>query len=189
MIDRLRYENILRAGVSYALLRISFTTSVDECLQQPAQKRRKFGSKVSFVTLPEIEMMRRLVQYVKKNPPSWKSTSACSWEGVKCNSDSQVIQLWWNHFDLSGNITWIFLPPRVEKVGAQRRPNNGRLTGTLSSSDFTSSLMIFSVAYHYHQGVFDFSTLPSSMKDLTISYNRLQGTVDLTQLPPNMSIS
>ena len=155
--------------------------------QQPPQKRRKFGSKVSSVTLSEIDMMRRLVLNVLYTPPSWKKrASACSWKGVKCNAESQVTRIRWCFFKLSGNLTWSYLPPHVTYFNAENDVIERTLAGTLRSIDLIAPLEIFNVAEHKHRGVFDFTTLPVQLKELTLRVNELEGPVDLTQLPPKI---
>ena len=174
-------------ATTFSLLPVCFIFAADRPPEQPAQKRRKFGSKVSPVTMSEIDMMRRLVQHVDDPPPSWKRKSACSWKGVSCNRESQVTQLWWNAIGLSGNVTWNFLPPHVTLVMAPCHQKKAGLTGTLSSTDLTAPLRLLNVAGHLHEGVFDFTALPASMADFIIHKNRLRGPVDLTELPPNIN--
>ena len=160
--------------------------ALDESRQAPPQKRRKFGSKVSSVTLSEIDMMRRLVQHLTDSPASWKKrSSACAWKGVKCNSESRVTHLHWGRFDLSGNITWSYLPPNVAEVNAESSTKTV-LTGELHSADLTTPLSQFDVLEHKHHGVFDFTLLPAQLRKLYVSSNRLVGSADLTQLPQNM---
>ena len=161
--------------------------TLDDVPQQPPRKRRKFGSKVSSVTLSEIDMMRRLVLNLHDTPPSWKKRpSACSWKGVKCNAESQVSRLQWRYFPLSGNLTWSYLPPHVTYVNTEHSIIGRALTGILHSSDLVTPLESFNAAEHTHRGVFDFTTLPVQLQELYIKGNKLEGPVDLTQLPPKI---
>ena len=173
----------------FNLILVCFIFAVDDSPQPPPQRRRKFGSKVSSVTMSETDMMRRLIQYVEGQPPTWKKRAcACSWKAVKCNGESQVTHLQWKRFGLSGNLTWQFLPPHVVEVNVQRDMYRDptKLEGALSSTDLTALMEYFNVEEHHHHGVFGFTTLPAPMKTLILSKNRLEGPVDLTQLPPNM---
>ena len=182
--------NILQRRYFVALgfvLTVFFSSSIrtaDEFPQPPPQKRRKFGSKVSSVTLSEIDLMRQFVQHVKNAPPSWgKRSSVCKWKGIKCNSDSQVTHLNWSRSDIGGNLTWSYLPLHLVELIANQ-PYRGGFTGTLASTDLNAPLTTFHVSLHSHHGLFGFANLPSQMISLDIGRNHLEGPVDLTQLPP-----
>ena len=154
-------------------------------LQEPPTKRRRHGSKVSSLVLPEEEMMRRFVEHIEHPPAPWKQfASPCNWKGVKCDAEKRITAIHWNYNRISGSLAWAYLPHDVQTMEA-RCPAGliTKLSGKLLSTDLHKPLSTLLLTAQNHTGELDLTQLPESMRYLDVGFNELAGPCDLTQLP------
>ncbi|KNH08111.1 leucine-rich repeat protein [Perkinsela sp. CCAP 1560/4] len=127
------------------------------------------------------------------------------WEGVGIE-DGQVVEIFWQRFDLKGELHFEWLPSSVREFHAFK---NG-LTGTLDLASFPTSMKelslglnaligsiilerfpknmeVFRVFQNQLSGPLKLESLPDTLTDFIAGYNQFTGSVNLTQLPAALS--
>ena len=170
------------------------------------------SGKVSQATLPEeyklaqlvrdLEMIRRDFVWVPQTtyhpvllkqsyvesglPESWStSTPACEWFGVKCNDNSQIVEICWDGDEnqiLRGIIYFQHLPQTLLRFSGERHA----MRGLVSLRELPLNLEVFDLTINNFQGELDLSSLPQSMKALILGQNAFRGEICLTNLPSHL---
>ena len=150
---------------------------------EPPFKRVKYGDKVSALTIPDDEVMRRFVQHITNLPSDWRNSSvpACSWIGIVCDAQERAIHFAGFRFHMKGNLTWPYMPRFLQRVIVVRHTIS-YLRGELLSSNLCNALLDLRLSAHKHTGRFDVTTLPTQTEKLQLDGNDLSGLMDLTLL-------
>ena len=123
------------------------------------------------------------LQNVKNAHVTWKSDSPIKkWFNVHADTES-MIRLEWMSLNLSGNITWAFLPENVVSLKLQ----SNKLEGPIDTSVLPPVLSVLWLNDNLFSGGIDLTTLPTGLTQLCLNRNELSGTLNLQHLPPKLS--
>ena len=174
--------------------------------------------KVTPMLLPQAALIQRFIDNFTEKHESWRTTkknsfghvqsvSPCNWEGVKCDSANNVVEMTWGfkrltgYFSceylprslvrgifvdnqLSGSVTLEALPPHL--VELELRHN--RFTGGICLTCLPATIRLIHLQHNRFEGGVDLAHLSLSLQELRLSYNKFSGGVDLSHLPPNMRL-
>ena len=110
----------------------------------------------------------------------------CSWGGVNCDSDGNVIQFEASRA-LSGSVELSFLPKNVRKVRLFSM-HREKVQGTVETSTLPVCMLEFRINYSKFSGTLDLTTLPPLIKLLDVEDNTFSGSCDLTKLPSELHL-
>ena len=160
---------------------LRFIVSVDS----PARASANLG-KVRGVSLPQEYDLARLIAEVHMGYTTWTSkTPACSWKGVKCNKDGNVVDIYWSGYDdfMKGFLRWEFIPTTVLHFSVA----DNELYGPLSIHDLPRALDTFDASYNALQGSIDLSALPPELDTFNVQWNSLSGSIAFAKLPSTLT--
>ena len=139
--------------------------------------------KVAGVPLPLEYDLARFVKNVEQDQDTWSTdTPACEWCGIGCDSDSNVVGIYWWSSYLSGELDWNYLPGTVEELSLL----SNQLQGSVPFESLPSSLENLGISDNKFGGTPNFLSLPPSIECLSISLNHFAGWVDFSMLPSSL---
>ena len=164
------------------------------------------AAKVNLVNLPQEHALARFISDLLNTARSWSTrTPACSWEGVRCDDDGKVSDIYWDRRVLSGVLHFIDLPSSLVTFSVETNTISGEValnklpfdlhSFNLHNNKFYGSLDLISLPQHMERlclsnneftGHVCLNQLPTPLEYLALASNSLTGPVDLTSLPDNM---
>ena len=159
--------------------------------------------RVSRVTLPQEDLITRLVEHIENKHSSWvlskshwlwgaQPVSPCQWFGVYCDSEQRVARLIWDysalcfelkHAALRGNLSWGYVPESVVDIYLE---NHRTLQGSCSFDALPQGLLTLQIFVNKFSGEINLTSLPPKLVSLLAWRNLFTGHADLTHLPPNV---
>mmetsp|Transcript_33509 Transcript_33509/g.45863 ORF Transcript_33509/g.45863 Transcript_33509/m.45863 type:complete len:230 (+) Transcript_33509:69-758(+) len=122
------------------------------------------------------------LQHVQNTHATWTDRNPIAkWFRVRQMSEDGIALEWMN-LQLSGNLTWSFLPEDVHFVKLHRN----KLGGTLQSAELPSTVSYLWLNRNQFTGEVDLTTLPSALTKLCLNLNEFYGPVDLQHLPQGL---
>ena len=145
--------------------------------------------KANAMLLPQVDMLERFIENITVKHQTWrstkkswsgrnKSTSACDWEGVKCQ-DGEVVEISWRHMNLVGFLQWDSLPRSLLTCNL----DSNIFTGTIQLDLLPPQLTYLWLTCNSFSGELLLNHLPHTLETLNLGYNRFEGSVDLSHLP------
>jgi len=144
--------------------------------------------KVSVSLLSSEMSMKRLVEDLELHDPSGrkrkdkkfpKKKPVCSWEGVSCNLEHEILRIGWAYSGLRGNISWSFFPSTVADINLR----SNALRGEIISSALPEGLVELSLANNLFSGPLDLAKLPKTIQHLNVGGNKLSQASGFCELP------
>ena len=154
--------------------------------------------KVRGSSLPQEYELARLIADVRNSHSSWNvSIAACKWQGVTCDEELRVTQIYWtkrlwneyltyvkvNLKPLAGPLHWHYLPRTLLRFSVA----SNKLIGTVPLDSLPPDLLFFYASDNTFTGELNLTSLPLTLKGLSLKANMFEGCVDFTQLPPNLT--
>ncbi|KNH04637.1 Disease resistance protein [Perkinsela sp. CCAP 1560/4] len=107
----------------------------------------------------------------------------CTWEGVKCNTEGEVVGFTWSYMNDgeggTGTIAFKFVPCTMTDISMCENA----LSGTLTLADLKDGMELLSLDYNNLSGPLSLNDLPRLMQRVNLSENSFTGEVSLTGLP------
>ena len=107
--------------------------------------------------------------------------NACTWSGVKCDSDDRVRNIDWigNECALDGSITFEMLPRQLHYLMFLEQ----KLTGEIDTSDLPEAIEFFWLQNCLFTGTVDLCHLPPKLRTFLVLNNNISGVTNVCNLP------
>ena len=113
-----------------------------------------------------------------------ENTPACSWNGITCDTDQNIINVGWYNCGLNGSLQWSYLPSTLLTLEVALNS----LCGTVSWDILPSQLVILSLHRNYLTGEVLLHNLPHSLKEMHLQSNNFCGNVYFQNLHEGLQV-
>ena len=106
---------------------------------------------------------------------------ACSWEGVRCELNSNIRCIDWHCCSLrvKGAVSFEMLPPRLELLSLYSQ----ELYGEINTTALPKQMECLCVQETFLSGTLDLGSLPRGLTEMTVEHNRISAIVNFFDLP------
>ena len=147
--------------------------------KQPESPIRR-PSKVRSALLPPEYHLCRILGEATNAHPSWSTnTTACEWDGIKCNEDLEINEIIWSRHDVTAQIKLEYLPRTLRNLDL----SYNFFRGEINPEILPSPLQEISLHSNLFSGTVDFSTFSYCLTEIFLSSNRFSGDICLSSLP------